>query len=61
MTIVAFSRKVCLCGGGRLYAGWERHGHEEGDEEVRTVISPLSAQYYNTIPSATTFLSLMHP
>ena len=33
MTIVAFSGKVCLCGGGRLHAGWERHGHErKGDE-----------------------------
>ncbi len=33
MTGVVFSRKLCLCGGERLYAGWQGHGHKrEGDE-----------------------------
>lgn len=29
MTSVPFSRKLCLCGRERLYAGWERRGHEK--------------------------------
>ncbi len=29
MTSVPFSRKLCLCGRERLYAGWERREHEK--------------------------------